>query len=158
MVMSDTCESIECDPDEVMVMLREQAALYGRLEAFAGKQRALVTQEDTAPLLSLLGSRQRLSVDLQRLATRLEPVRRAWGRFRERFTPDQRREADALLTDIRVRLKRVMERDAEDARVLSGRKQSISGALNATRAAGQAMSAYRASGPPRSLDRLDEAS
>lgn len=158
MPITDPSAPIEAHPGEIMRLLRTQAALYDRLETFACKQRTLVSRDDTAPLLSLLADRQKLSLDLQRVAARLEPVRRDWQRHHARLAPAERVEADALLSTIRGRLKRVMERDAEDARVLSGRKQTIGGALRATQATGQALSAYRASGSARSVERLDEAS
>lgn len=151
-------DAVECTADEIMNMLRSQATLYARLESFASKQRGLVARDDAAPLLSLLADRQKLSVDLQRLAQRLEPVRRDWERHHARLTPGQRQEADSLLSDMRRRLERVMESDEQDARVLSSRKQAVAGALRETHVGGAALSAYRAAAPSRKIDRVDEAS
>ena len=70
-------EAVE-EPEDILGLLREQSALYARLESFAARQRSLVRADDTAPLLTLLADRQKLSVELTRLATRLAPVRRGW--------------------------------------------------------------------------------
>jgi len=153
-----TLSSVACEPDEILRMLREQAALYGQLETYAKKQHGLVTQDDTAMLLALLADRQRLSVNLQRLGVRLDPVRRYWAFHHARLTPAQQGEADALLANIRGRLRRVMESDEKDARVLSARKQTAAGSIRATRASGQAVTAYRSAEVERRADRLDAAS
>jgi len=151
-------EAIE-EPEEILGLLREQSALYARLESFAARQRSLVREDDTAPLLSLLADRQRLSVELTRLATRLSTVRHDWSTFRERFSASQRTEADGLVSDVTQRLQRVIESDEKDARVLSLRKQNVATNLHATHRVGQAISAYRVpAGAAVGADRLDEAS
>ncbi len=65
--------------EEVLVLLRRQAQLYGRLEALAETQKSLVTGDDVGPLLSLLAERQKLSDALMQVAGRLAPVRRSWA-------------------------------------------------------------------------------
>ena len=145
--------------EEVLGLLREQSALYTRLESFAARQRSLVRADDTAPLLMLLADRQRLSAELTRLATRLAPVRRGWTLFRERCSASQRAEADGLISVVSQRLQRVIESDEKDARVLSVRKQRVATNLQATHRVGQAISAYREpAGALTGTDRLDEAS
>ena len=150
--------SAQYEPDEILRLLRAQATLYSRLERLADKQRSLVAKDDAAPLLALLGDRQRLSSDLQKLAAHLEPIRQDWNRQHARLSLTQRREADDLLLDMRARLQRVMESDEQDARVLSGRKQAVAGILRETRASGAAMAAYRTAGPARVVERVNEAS
>jgi len=151
-------EAVE-KPDEILGLLREQSALYARLESFAARQRLLVREEDTAPLLSLLADRQRLSAELTHLATRLSCARRGWATFRERFSTSQRTEADALVSDAAQRLRRVIESDETDARILSVRKHSVAADLHAAHRVGQAIGAYRPPGGATSgPDRLDEAS
>ena len=146
-------------PEEILGWLREQSALYARLESFAARQRSLVSADDIAPLLSLLADRQRLSVELTRLATRLAPVRRRWSAFRERFSASQRTEADGLKSDVTQRLRRVIESHEKDARILSVRKQGVSSSLEATHRVGQAISACRVpAGVVTGSYRLDEAS
>ena len=145
--------------EEVLALLREQDLCYARLESHAGQQRSLVVNEDPGPLLALLTERQKLSVALTRIAARLEPVRRNWLFHRAQFSPPQRAEADRLLTAVKERLRRVIARDEEDARLLSARKQAAAEALRATHNTSEALSAYRPPGDrPRRSDRLDEAS
>jgi len=50
--------------EEVLGLLRQQAALYERLENFAQRQRFLVAEDDPSPLIALLADRQRLSAEL----------------------------------------------------------------------------------------------
>lgn len=109
-------------PEHILGLLREQSAMYARLESFAARQRALVRSEDTASLLILLSDRQKVAVELARLAARLAPVRRSWPSLRERFSTSQRTEADGLISDVTRRLRGLIESDEKDARVLYLRK------------------------------------
>jgi len=138
---------------EVLGLLREQASMYGRLETLATRQQLLVSVEDAGPLLALLADRQKLAEGLTGIASRLEPVRCGWRVYRERFSETERVEADRLWDDVRQRLRRIIERDEQDARVLSARRQSVRQALQTAHATGQALSAYRA--PSVGANRLD---
>ena len=139
--------------EEVLVLLRRQAELYGRLEALAERQKSLVTGDDIGPLLSLLAERQKLSDALMDVAGRLAPVRRRWASSRTRLPPPQRAEADRLVQEAEQRLERLIENDTRDARVLSGRRHSVATALRMTHSTGEAMSAYRTA--PSAVGRLD---
>ena len=145
---------------DVLGLLRHQAALFARIEQFASRQRSLVRADDVGPLLSLLADRQRLSAELNGIAARLAPVRADWATFRGTLTDLQRAEADDLLRDTSRRLRRVIEGDEGDARLLSVKKQTVAGELRAMHATGQALSAYRAPLPARTgpATRLDESS
>jgi len=138
---------------DVLHMLREQSRLYDELEALARRQRTLVTDDDIGPLLSLLADRQKLSERLVLLGARLSPIRREWPRYRERFSSQEREEADRCLGEASAALQRVLDRDARDARILSGRKQSVAAALEQAQSTRQAISAYR--GGTVSIGRLD---
>lgn len=129
--------------DDVLGMLREQAELYGRLEAYSRRQRRLVGNDDVGPLLALLSERQRLSQELTSLAARLAPIRDQWSAFRLRLTSGERAEAEALIDEAGRRLRQVIEEDEQDARVLAGRRQLVAGALRTAQAGGAAMAAYR---------------
>ncbi len=138
---------------KVLSLLREQASMYGRLQAIADRQRALVANEDAGPLLSLLADRRKLSESLTQISDRLDPVRRAWSTYREQLAPPERAEAERLLRETSERLRRVIESDEEDVRVLCGRKQAVAEALRATHVTSQAISAYRL--PVKARGRLD---
>ncbi len=155
---STTTKALE-DPRNILELLRVQAKLYAKLESFASRQRALVTGDDVGPLLSLLANRQRLSEQMAQLGEVLKPIRRDWQGYREALEPADRAEAERLLGETEGRLKRMIEGDEHDARVLSVRKQAVARTLRATHASSQAVSAYRTpTNRSGRLDCVDEAS
>jgi len=144
---------------EALALLRRQATLFAELESLAVKQSDLVSRDDAGPLLALLADRQRLASDLTRIGRQLEPARRDWAGTRTALSPAERVEADGLVTQVRERMRRLIENDERDARTLSARKETVATALRQTQAVGNAVSAYR----PRdraaaNINRLDEAS
>jgi len=141
---------------EALSLLRTQAGLFGRLVQLADKQRGLVSQTDTGPLMSLLAERQRLTTDLTDLSRKLAPARRDWPTTRGALTPSEREEADGLVTQVRERMQALIEGDERDAQVLFARKGAVARALRETQSVGQAVSAYRTASSGST--RLDEAS
>lgn len=141
---------------DVVPLLRRQASLFSRLEKFAMRQRILVVQEDTRPLLALLADRQKLSLELTMVSQQLAPVRKHWDSVRESLTEEARGEAAGLLEDIRDSLSRIIESDERDARALGVRKEMVRESLRASHVQGAAAGAYRA-GPGAAGARLDEA-
>lgn len=148
----------DASPEEILALLREEASLYDRLQASATRQRSLVKDDDLGPLLALLTDRQKLSIELAGIGAQLAPTRCDWANRRRRFTATQQVEADRLVSDIAGRLRRVLESDEEDARLLRARKQSVAGELRSTHASGEALAAYRAPvGHKACIDQTDEA-
>lgn len=146
-------------PDEVLKLLRRQAELYAGLESLSDRQHELVTHDDVGPLLSVLADRKKISEGLEKIVSRLTPVRRQWDAYSTRFTSQQKEAAEEWLAQAGGSLKSVMRRDEEDARVLSGRKQAVGAALSSSHAQGRAVSAYAGSGERVSrLDCTDEKS
>ncbi len=143
-----------CSPEDILSLLRDQMDMYMELSGYAGQQRSLIAEEDTGPLLAVLAKRQKLSARLGEVVKRLEPVRRDWAIHRTRFNLTQRREAEGLLAEIRKRLREIIERDEEDVRMLSVKKQAAVSAMGATHSTGQALSAYRDHGVR--IDRLNQ--
>ena len=139
--------------NEGLDLLRAQAALYERLERLAVRQRSFIDHEDAGMLLRLLADRQTLSQTLLDVATQLEPIRREWRPFRRRLTPSQQEEADALLAETEGRLRRVIEGDEHDARLLAARKESIAVNLRTAVCKSRALDAYRT--PVEAGNRLD---
>ena len=71
----------------------------------------------------------------------------------------QRIEAEGLLANIRSRLRVLIDRDDEDVRMLSARKQAVTSAMRSTHSTGQALCAYRDDGfGTARMTQLDEAS
>lgn len=127
----------------VMELLRDQAALYARLESHARRQRHLVCGDDAAPLLAVLADRQRLALELAQIGTSLAPIRRDWESYRGGLNEQERGEADRLVAETAACLQRVIESDEHDARLLSARRTLTARDLQTTRAGGSAISAYR---------------
>ena len=145
-MVSGTTESndlAKAPDDETMTLLRAQDALYARLELLASKQRLLITHDDTDPLLALLADRQKLALELTRIAARLEPIRSHWTLHRQRLTPHEQAEAEKLLAGTMERLRRVIDNDECDARMLSTRKVAAATTLRDVRATSLGLSAYR---------------
>ncbi len=145
-------------PDDVLALLRDQAALYARLESIAERQRTLVTREDTTPLLVLLADRQRLSKTLSDVGRQLAPIRRDWSAYRRRLDVAQRQEADRLVEEIANRLRRVIDSDERDARVLSARREMTSRALRTMHAGTPVRTAYMPQTATSDSSHLDEES
>lgn len=145
--------------ENILSLLQQQLDLYAELADYAEKQRSLIPEEDTGPLLTVLTKRQKLSAKLGDLVRRLEPVRRDWVTYRTRFDSAQRLEAESLIADIKIRLRALIERDEADVRVLSAKKQAVASTVRSMHSAGQALSAYRddLAGADR-VNQLDEAS
>jgi hypothetical protein len=135
--------SLPLGPENILSLLREQVDLYAELAGYADEQRSMITMEDTGPLLTVLAKRQALSAKLGDVVQRLEPVRKNWETFRTRFDSTQRTEAEGLLADIKSRLRELIDRDEEDVRMLSARKQAVTSAMRSTHSTGQALCAYR---------------
>ena len=152
------------DPDDrdvatAISLLREEAGLYDNLEELARRQRDYVAADDATRLLTVLVDRRKLSDDLQRIGQHLSPVRRSWEAYRKRLSESQRSEVEGLIGKTANCLKRIMERDEEDVRVLSARKEMVAVGLRATHVSGEALAAYGAPGMDRSRPgSLDEAS
>ena len=132
---------------EALLLLRAQAELFGRLETLAVRQRDLVTSDEAEALLDVLNTRRALAAELAGVVQRFEPMRRDWRAVRGRLSDADRVEADGLLNDIRDRLRRVMDGDERDVRLLSARKVMTAAGLRATAGAGEAVSAYAAPQP-----------
>ncbi|MCH7924540.1 MAG: hypothetical protein IIC51_03305 [Planctomycetes bacterium] len=159
MMSTASATSVPLGPENILALLREQVDLYGELAGYADEQRSLITREDTGPLLAVLAKRQELSSRLGDVVQRLEPVRRDWVTHRSRFDSTQRLEAKDLLADIRSRLRDLIDRDEEDVRMLSARKQAVTSAMRSTHSTGQALCAYRDDGIGTArVTHLDEAS
>lgn len=159
MMSMASATSVPLGPENILSLLHEQVEMYGELAGYAGEQRSLITREDTGPLLAVLAKRQEISSRLDDVIRRLEPVRRDWESHRARFDSTQRLEAEDLLADIKSRLRDLIDRDEEDVRILSARKQAVASAMRSTHSSGQALCAYRDDGVATArVTHLDEAS
>ncbi len=138
-----TGKQSQLEPNRALLFLREQAGLFSRLEGLAARQQALVAGEAIEPLMSVLADRQKVSVRLAEIASFLKPVRSAWKEFRTQFDATQRDEAETLVTNTEASLKRLIENDERDARILSARKQRVAEQLSGLNSSGGAVAAYQ---------------
>lgn len=144
------------DGEEVLHLLRRQAALYDSVVQLASQQRSLITQENPVALLKVLAQRQGTTGEAAELAARLRPVREQWSTVRESLSTQQRQEADGLWKQAQDRLKEAMTLDAEDSKLLSACKEQASRQLQSTQSGRVAIQAYLPQGGSRR--NLDERS
>lgn len=144
---------------DVLQLLRDQDEVYDRLERCATRQRSFVSDADVVSLLSVLADREKLIRTLAQLGKLLDPVRSEWKVFRSDLSIVDREEAERLLDRAETRLKKIIQGDEQDARVLAGRKQAAASELRSTHTTGRALSAYQVQ-PTRAgrLDCVDEVS
>jgi hypothetical protein len=145
-VRAESGDSLKVDtPQRVLSLLQAQATLYAELEACAIRQRALIEQDDVKPLLTLLGDRRRITDTLTEVSEKLRPVRKQWDEFRASLTPGERDQVERLLGEVEERVRRLMDQDETDTRLLAAKKQFTARALGAVHAKSQAISAYQVS-------------
>jgi hypothetical protein len=143
-----------------MSLLRRQRDLYRRLHRLAECQRGLVAENDSGPLLSLLGDRQKVIRSLLEVGQELAPHREDWPRTRDTLAAGDRQEAEQILAEVSTILGQVIAADEQDSRLLSARKVQTAQALQGVHSDRAAVSAYAAAsssaGPP--LNRISEES
>jgi len=134
-------------PGETAIeLLEEQDGLYARLETLAVRQHRLIFGDDPGRLLVLLAERRQLTEGLSRIAERLAPARTKWSAYREGLTTAQQDLADRLLSQTQGRLRRLMEGDTEDARLLSLQTSRAGEGLREHFSRSQAIQAYQGRG------------
>ena len=125
-------------------LLARQLALYTRLERLSAAQRDCIQREDTRPLLSLLTERQRLTAALTALSAELTPYRLRWDALKRELAPAPRAEIEGLLREVGVLLRRILDGDEADVRLLASRRDNTAGDLRGLHAAQRTLSAYAA--------------
>ncbi len=130
-------------PDGVISLLREQAQLYEKLEKMGQRQRALISLDDTLPLLRLLADRQRVIESLSKVGELLRPVRSKWEVYSSRFNKAQKAEADELIASAQACVERLLAEDAKDAKLLSAKKEATAKSLRQVPTSNKAISAYK---------------
>lgn len=141
-----TRPELAADPISTGKQLREllgkQIALYQRLERLSLAQRDCIEREDPRPLLSLLAERQRLTAALTDLGAQLAPHRLHWEAVKGLLPTADRVEVEARLRDVSDRLRRILDGDEADARLLASRRDATAGDLRGLDAAWRTHHAY----------------
>jgi hypothetical protein len=132
------------DAGELIGLLDEQSRLYRELADLAEHQRSLITGDDQARLLTVLGDRQQLLDRLERLADRLRPYQQHWREVRRTLSGADGGRVDALVSEINTQLSGILAKDKADAELLAARKGSAAKAMGRLKTARQAGAAYAA--------------
>ena|GEM_PF-1764242 len=127
---------------EVMASLGKQLGLYRRLEQLTEAQRRLVEIDDARPLLRLLSERQKLTAALTELGAKLTPYRDRWDDIRDVLTPAECRVLDRMLGEAGERLKRILDKDEADGRLLAARKTRMVQSMGELDTARRTLDAY----------------
>ncbi len=130
---------------EMLGLLGRQVRLYDQLQNLADKQRGLIANEDTQPLLKILSQRQKLTQELTQLGKDMAPFREHWTEVRQELGEGERKLADDLISKANNRLKSLLASDEQDAQMLKIRKQRVGSQIGTTNFNRKAMSAYRSS-------------
>lgn len=143
----------------VLELLREQAAAYAQLARCAERQHDLIHKDDPGALLRVLSERRGLMDRLESVATALRPVREDWATHRAALSPGDAREADRILDRVCSIIRTLSDRDTEDIRLLTAKRQATAAALHSTDTGQRALGAYRsaASDSPRAGHLLESA-
>jgi hypothetical protein len=123
-------------------LLGKQVDLYGRIERLSLAQRGCIEGEDTRPLLGLLSDRQRLTVALTDLNAELAPYRARWDQVKATLLDGERSEIERLFAQVRECLRRILDGDESDVRLLAAKRDSTAGRLRGLDAARQTLTAY----------------
>jgi len=111
--------------DPIILALEEQVDCYRRLSKLAEVQHEHVTHSHTEGLLEVLGRRQEVLVQLNRLEAIVSPAKRRWGEYLTEIDETRRAAAEALLLETRRLLQQITESDQRDALVLQQRKLNL---------------------------------
>ncbi|MFQ5489580.1 MAG: hypothetical protein ACE5GE_02560 [Phycisphaerae bacterium] len=142
----------------VLDLLRRQRGLYRNLRRLADRQRHLIHEGDSSPLLSLLCDRQKLTESLLQVGRELAPHRERWSQTRGQLDPGYRLEAEEIIAEVNGLLGEIIKLDEEDARLLSSRRTQTAGMLRTHRNTQRAVSAYAATAGGSGPDRIDQSS
>jgi len=127
---------------DIVALLTEQVALYGRLGRLAEKQARLITRGDIKPLMAVLGERKELTARVAELRTRMAPLLGDWDATRRALSEADRGKVDRLVTEADATLHRLIEDDETHARALVARRNTVAAALSGVHAARRAVAAY----------------
>ncbi len=125
-----------------MDLLKRQLALYQRIEQLADAQRKAIEVDDTRPLLKLLSQRQKLTTTLTNLDAELAPYREHWNEIKEALPPTERRGLDEMVEEAGERLRRILDRDEADGRLLAAKKNHMAHSMSELETARRTLVAY----------------
>lgn len=140
---------------ELVALLEQQRALYEELDALSARQSALITNQDTDALLSVLSERERIVHRLQTVSEHIEPYRQDWSSLLGRLSPALRERVEHRLDELSALLERISARDEADRAALVSQRDDVAHRLEGVSRGRSAVGAY-GKGPspsPRYQDR-----
>jgi hypothetical protein len=146
---------MQTDTTQLIELLEQQQGLYGRLRVLADRQKVLVIQDDSAPLMALLAERQRLVDELLLLNTRLAPYRDEWTAIYAGLEPPQRRRVASLLEGANTALSSILQSDSRDTGTLTARRRDMTRRLDVIDTGAKASAAYASAGGTRHSSMTD---
>src|SRR5258708_33434446 len=87
--------------DPVIIALEQQMICYQRLARLAELQHEHVQQNQTEPLLEVLGKRQEVLDQVGQLERTIAPAKRHWGEYLLKLNAAGRSRAETLLSETR---------------------------------------------------------
>ena len=139
----DQCREAN-DVTRLMQLLDRQRVLYRRLRILTERQQALVIQEDTQALLTLLADRQKLVDELMSLNSELSTYRKDWTNVYSRLDEPSRKRAAEMLEEANNSLGAILQSDSRDSATLSARRQEIADRMTAADSGSRVGAAYAA--------------
>ncbi len=126
----------------VIDLLGRQLVLYRRIEQLADAQRKAIEVDDTRPLMRLLSQRQKLTTALTKLDAELTPYRERWDGIKEALPPAERRGLDEMVKEAGERLRRILDQDEADGRLLAAKKNHMTHSMSELETARRTLVAY----------------
>jgi hypothetical protein len=134
------------DYPHLIELLEKQQKLYRSLRTLADRQRTLVIQDDSRPLLELLAERQKLVDELVGVSARLAAYRRDWTSVFKGLDEASRKRVTDLLEEANNALGSILQNDSKDTATLTTKRQEVGDRLATVRSGSRVSAAYAAAG------------
>jgi len=128
--------------EEVLPSLKRQLDCYQRLGKLANVQHEHVQNSRTEELLTVLSQRQALLEEMALLEKIILPAKRNWKEYVDGLPPDDRAEAESLVSETRRLLEDIAAADRDDTLVLQQRKMNLGRGIGQATAARKFNRAY----------------
>jgi predicted nuclease with TOPRIM domain len=137
-------------------ILDEQIQAYEELLGLAESQAALIDEDRSDELISLLASRQTIVERATRIGQRLEPFTSRWDDLSPRLEPGQRREIAERTSRLDGLLERIAALDDADRRRLEKRRDEVGRDIHALASKRSAVAAYGGAARPQPAPRYQD--
>ena len=139
-------ERISCD--RLVGLLQQEKALYARFLELSGQQLAVIQGGDVSELLALLGRKQELLGQIDRVEQELSPAKENWDEVRASLSADERPAVEAMVEEVRRVLEELIALERKGEGLLRQQRQHTLDQIAQTERGCQLGSAYRAGAKP----------